>query len=170
MKALVDDLLIYSRLSGDALPLAPVDLRAPLSEALARLGSRLDETGARVTADELPCVLGDGPQLAQLFQNLVSNAVKFTRPGVAPEIHVSATLEGEHWHVRVSDNGIGIEAPYLERIFVLFQRLHTRDRYEGTGLGLSICQKITERHGGKIWVESTPGVGSTFHFTLSPTP
>ncbi|WP_158679954.1 PAS domain-containing protein [Deinococcus sp. NW-56] len=170
MKALVDDLLTYSRLSGDARPLQPVNLQAPLTEALARLSSRLEETGARVTAGELGTVLGDGPQLAQVFQNLLSNAMKFTRPGVPPEVRVSAERVGGEWHVRVADNGIGIEKPYLERIFVLFQRLHTRDRYEGTGLGLGICQKIVERHGGRIWVESTPGVGSTFHFTLPAAP
>ncbi|WP_221090916.1 PAS domain-containing protein [Deinococcus aquaedulcis] len=166
MKALVDDLLTYSRLSGDAVPLQPVDLRTPLTEALNRLSRRLEETGARVTVGELPAVLGDGPQLAQLFQNLLANALKFSRPGVTPEIRLDAAQEGQIWHLRVSDNGIGIEEAYLERIFVLFQRLHGRDQYEGTGLGLGICQKIVERHGGRIWAESTPGVGSTFHFTL----
>ncbi|PTA67191.1 PAS domain-containing protein [Deinococcus arcticus] len=170
MRALVDDLLTYSRLSGDAAPLQPVDLRTPLTEALARLSRRLEETGARVTVGELPEVLGDGPQLAQLLQNLLSNALKFTRPGVTPEIHLDAAREGQAWHLRVADNGIGIEAAYLQRIFVLFQRLHARDQYEGTGLGLGICQKIVERHGGALWAESTPGVGSTFHFTLPLAP
>lgn len=166
MKTLVDDLLTFSRLSGDQVPLRPLDLEVPFADALSRLHIRVSATGARVTHDPLPTVLGDGPQLAQLFQNLLGNALKFTRPDVRPEVHVGVGREGEVWHIRVTDNGIGIEPEYLERIFVMFQRLHSREQYEGTGLGLSICQKTVEGHGGRLWVESVPGQGSTFHFTL----
>ncbi|AFZ69590.1 PAS domain S-box protein [Deinococcus peraridilitoris] len=166
MKALVDDLLTYSRISGDRVPLRSVDVRAPLSEALARLERRLTETQAHVTWGELGVVLGDGPQLAQLFQNLLGNAVKFSRAGVTPEVRVNAVRDGEWWQFSVSDNGIGIDEQYLDQIFELFRRLHTREKFEGTGLGLGICQKIVERHGGRLWATSKVGVGSTFHFTL----
>ncbi|WP_189012308.1 PAS domain-containing protein, partial [Deinococcus malanensis] len=166
MKAIVDDVLTYSRLNGDQVPLQAVDVRAPLSEALARLERRLTETQAQVTWGDLPVVLGDGPQLAQLFQNLIGNAVKFSRPGVTAEVHVSAARVGEWWQFTVSDNGIGIDTEYLDRIFELFQRLHTREKFEGTGLGLSICQKVVERAGGRLWATSTVGEGSCFYFTL----
>ncbi|MFD1730996.1 ATP-binding protein [Deinococcus malanensis] len=114
----------------------------------------------------LPAITGDAPQLAQLFQNLISNALKFQRPGVPPEVRVTAISEGEWWRFRIHDNGIGIEPQYSDRIFVMFQRLHGREVYEGTGLGLAICRKIVEAHGGSIGVESIPGKGSTFWFTL----
>ncbi|PYE53171.1 PAS domain S-box protein [Deinococcus yavapaiensis] len=166
MKTLVDDLLAFSRLKGDAAPLKPVDLNLPLSEALARLERRLAETEAHVTCDTLPTVLGDGPGLSQVFQNLIGNAVKFVRPGVTPEVHVGVAQESTSWHVTVADNGVGIEEAYLERIFELFQRLHPKHEFEGTGLGLGICRMVVERHGGRIWAESTIGVGSVFHFTL----
>lgn len=170
MKTLVDDLLAFSRLKGDVAPLRRLDLNLPLSEALARLERRLAETGARVTFDAMPTVLGDGPGLTQVFQNLVGNAVKFVRPGAPPEVHVGVAREGACWHVTVADNGIGIEATYLERIFELFQRLHPKHEFEGTGLGLGICRMVVERHGGRIWAESTPGEGSVFHFTLPALP
>ncbi|PYE53831.1 PAS domain S-box protein [Deinococcus yavapaiensis] len=166
MKALVDDLLTFSRVHGDAAPLKAVDLHQPLTEARARLARRLADTRAQLLVGELPMVLGDGPQLAQLFQNLVSNAVKFQALGTTPIVRITAEREGNAWHVRVADNGIGIEQAYLERVFELFKRLHSHDKFEGTGLGLGICQKIVERHGGRIWAESTVGQGSTFHFTL----
>ena len=169
MKTLVEDVLTFSRLSGSRPVSQPVQAGVPLQEALARLDQRLTETRAQITADELPAVRGDGPQLAQLFQNLIGNALKFMSPGTVPHIRIAATREGDLWHFTVADNGIGIEPEYLQYVFELFKRLHTRDRYEGTGLGLSICQKIVEQHGGQIWVESQLGQGSTFHFTLQAT-
>jgi two-component system, chemotaxis family, sensor kinase Cph1 len=114
----------------------------------------------------LPTLLADASQLAQLFQNLIGNAIKF-RAERRPEIRISARRETEGWRFGVSDNGIGIEPQYFDRIFRVFQRLHTRGRYPGTGIGLAICKKIVERHGGRIWIESQPGQGSTFYFTLS---
>lgn len=166
MKALVDDLLTYSRLTHVRPSIGPLESVEPFEEALGRLSGRLGETGATITHGALPSVLGDGPQLAQVFQNLIGNAVKFARPGVTPRVHVEAHRDGECWQFAITDNGIGMEAEYLERIFGMFQRLHVRDQYEGTGLGLSVCQKIVEAHGGQIWASSEPGVGSTFTFTL----
>ncbi|MFC5849681.1 PAS domain-containing protein [Deinococcus petrolearius] len=166
MKALVDDLLTFSRLGGEQSALRPLDLTVPFTEALARVQARVTETGAAVSAGPLPRVLGDGPQLAQLFQNLLGNALKFSAPGAAPQVQVGAVRHGNQWQITVADQGIGIEPAYQERIFEMFQRLHTRDQYEGTGLGLAICRKIVERHGGRLWVESTPGEGSRFHLLL----
>ncbi|TDE86926.1 ATP-binding protein [Deinococcus sp. S9] len=167
MKTLVDDLLVFSRLNAAHPPFQLLDLNVPVHEALARLDMTLQETGARVTVGDLPTVYGDPSRLAQLFQNLIANAVKFRHEGVPPEVTIGAARAGNLWHFTVSDNGIGIEQAYFTRIFEMFQRLHSRDRYEGSGLGLAICQKIVAQHGGQMWVESTPGAGSTFHFTLS---
>ncbi|WP_189090051.1 GAF domain-containing protein [Deinococcus ruber] len=166
MKALVDDLLTFSRLSAERTQKRSMSLAEPVQEAIERLSAAILESGAIIQADALPVVLGDGPQLAQLFQNLIGNAIKFRRRGVAPRIEVRAVRTDEHWHVSVHDNGIGMKPEYFERIFVMFQRLHHRSEYQGTGLGLSICQKIVEQHGGRVWVESVEGEGSTFHFTL----
>ncbi|WP_158680013.1 PAS domain S-box protein [Deinococcus sp. NW-56] len=167
MKALVDDLLAYASLNVTPPAQAPVPLAEALGTALAGLDAALRAADARVeVGGTLPVVLGDRRQLAQVLQNLIGNGLKFRRPGVPPVIGISAAPEGREWHVRVTDNGIGMEEAYLERIFLMFQRLHTRDRYEGTGLGLSICQRIIEAHGGRVWAESVPGRGSTFHFTL----
>ena len=123
------------------------------------------ETGARITRDPLPTLRVDAGQMAQLFQNLIGNALKF-RGERPPEVHVSAEQKPGHWVIAVRDNGIGIEPQYFERIFLIFQRLHTRKHYPGTGIGLAICKKIVERHGGAIWVESQPGQGSTFYFSI----
>jgi light-regulated signal transduction histidine kinase (bacteriophytochrome) len=116
--------------------------------------------------DSLPTVMADEGQLAQVFQNLITNAIKFRREGVPPQVHVSAEREGDEWVFSVADNGIGIAPEQVDRIFQVFQRLHTKDEYEGTGIGLALCRRIVERHGGRIWVESEPGEGSTFTFTL----
>ena len=126
----------------------------------------IEESTARVSADDLPSVVADGPQMVQLFQNLVGNAIKF-RGDRQPEISVRAVREERQWLFRVCDNGIGIESQYFERIFLIFQRLHSRTEYGGTGIGLAVCKKIVERHGGAIGVESTPGAGSTFYFTIT---
>nr|WP_246580547.1 PAS domain S-box protein [Deinococcus aestuarii] len=166
MKTLVDDLLAYASLGAGSPAPRPVPLAGAVGDALEALGAAVRGAGARVEADELPTVSGDARQLAQVFQNLIGNALKFRRPDVPPLVRVLAEREGGHWHVRVADNGIGMEQAYLKRIFGMFQRLHTRDRYEGTGLGLAICQKIVEGHGGRIWAESTPGAGTTFHLLL----
>ena len=119
-----------------------------------------------ITKDELPTVLGDQTQLIQLLQNLIGNAIKFRRPTASPLVHVSAKREGVEWVFSVSDNGIGIEPQYYEGIFLIFQRLHTREKYPGTGIGLALCKQIVERHHGRIWVESVPGEGTAFFFTI----
>ncbi|PTA68393.1 ATP-binding protein [Deinococcus arcticus] len=165
MKLLVNDLLVFSRLNAERLPLEPVEAGDALREALGRLDAALRESGARVQAAPLPRVLGSVPRLAQLFQNLIGNAVKF-RAEAAPLVRVSAQRDGPLWRLTVRDNGIGIEPAYQSKVFEMFQRLHGRDRYEGTGLGLAICEKIVSQHGGQLWVDSAPGEGSAFHFTL----
>ena len=119
--------------------------------------------------DPLPTLPGDKTQIGQLLRNLLDNAVKFHRPGVAPRVDIGAVREGDAWVFRVSDNGLGIEPQYFDRIFVIFQRLHLQDEYPGTGIGLAVCRRVVERHGGRMWVESEPGVGSTFCFTLPAT-
>jgi PAS domain S-box-containing protein len=164
MQALIADLLAFSRV-GNRGGFEPTELDRVLGRALANLQAAVEETGASVSADPLPTVVGDPVQLGQLLQNLVGNAVKF-RGESPPRVHVSAERVGGEWRLGVHDNGIGIEPEYAERIFVIFQRLHGRDEYPGTGIGLAICKKIVERHGGRIWVESRPGRGSTFYFTL----
>ncbi|WP_245528336.1 GAF domain-containing sensor histidine kinase [Deinococcus maricopensis] len=170
MKVLIDDLLVFSRLNAVQDPLEPLDVTVPVREALDRLHDAVERTGARVTVEALPAVMGAPSELVQLFQNLIGNALKFRREGVTPEVHVRAEPDGAAWHFRVVDNGIGFGQEYAERVFQIFQRLHVREQYEGTGMGLAICRKIVERHGGRIWAESQPGVGSTFHFTLQGVP
>jgi signal transduction histidine kinase len=165
MQALINDLLAYSRVGRGAADMVPTDLEAVLARARRRLESAIAENDAEVTSDRLPSVRADAAQIEQLFQNLLANALKFRRPE-RPRVHVSADrLDGE-WRVAVRDNGIGIAPEFGERIFQLFQRLHGREEYEGTGIGLAVARKIVERHGGEIWVESAPGEGATFYFTL----
>jgi PAS domain S-box-containing protein len=171
MQALINDLLAYSRVGTRGRPFEPTDCEAILDQALANLQVAIEESGAVVTHDPLPTVMADGTQLVQLFQNLIGNAVKF-RGEQPPRIHISAqktsevSKTSEVWAFSVRDNGIGIDPEYHERIFMIFQRLHSREEYEGTGIGLAVCRKIVERHGGRIWVESQPGKGSTFYFTI----
>lgn len=165
MQRLINDLLAYSRVGTRGREFAPVDSEAVFDRVVADLGAAIRESGASVTRDKLPTVLADASQLGQVFQNLVGNAIKF-RGQDPPRVHVSARREGEEWVFSVRDNGIGIEPQYHERIFVIFQRLHTQAEYPGTGMGLAICKKIVERHGGRIWVDSQPGQGSTFYFTI----
>ncbi len=165
MQALIRDLLALARVGTRAHPFEPTDVEAALQTALANLAVALRESGAVVTHDALPTVMAEPSQLIQLLQNLIGNAVKF-HGALTPEIHVGAEhLPGE-WRFSVRDNGIGIEPQHFQRIFAVFQRLHTRREYPGTGIGLAVCKKIVERHGGRIWVESQPGQGSTFYFTL----
>jgi len=165
MQTLINDLLSYSRLETRGKPPEPTDSHDALGQALANLGTAIRESGALVTNDDLPKVLADEGQLVQLFQNLIGNAVKF-RGKEPPRVHVSAVSKGNEWLFSVRDNGIGIAKDYHERIFSIFQRLHSREEYPGTGIGLALCKRIVERQGGTIRVESEPGSGSTFFFTL----
>ena len=165
MQVLIEDLLAYSRGGARGRELIATDAGALLRRALGNLAATIDETAAEITHGELPAVRADGTQLAQLFQNLIGNALKF-RGAEPPRIHVEACRRGDDWLFSVRDNGIGIDPEFRERIFLIFQRLHTRQQYPGTGIGLAICKKIVERHGGQIWVESKPGQGAAFHFTI----
>src|SRR5262245_24205404 len=165
MQDLINDLLTYSRVGTHALQVEMVDTQQLVSEVVGDLAASIADAGATVGFERLPAVRGDSVQLRQLFQNLIANAVKF-RGQRTPEVRVTAARRDGAWVFGVHDNGIGIEPQYLERIFALFQRLHTRAEYPGTGIGLSICRKIVERHNGQMWVESKPGHGTTFWFTL----
>lgn len=167
MQSLIDDLLSYSRVGRLEDPKQPVPVEQALEIAVKNLAVVIQETGAEVTHAPLPVVQGISTQLALLFQNLIGNAVKFRGKDRTPRIHISAKASGDEWQFSVADNGIGIAEQYFDRIFVIFQRLHTRREYPGTGLGLALCKRIVEHHGGKIWVESTPGEGTTFFFTLA---
>jgi len=169
MQRLINDLLGYSRTgrSGGN----PENFRATdaLKTALANLQGAISESSAKIEFGDLPMIRADRTQIAQLFQNLLGNAIKFRRDGVSPLIRVGAAAEGSFWRFTVEDNGIGIEKDYLDRVFLIFQRLHERNKYPGTGIGLAIAKKVIEHHGGRIWIESTPGQGSKFNFTLPAT-
>jgi light-regulated signal transduction histidine kinase (bacteriophytochrome) len=166
MKQLIEDLLAYSRVGTRGKELRPVPVQGALDRALVNLRATIESADAQITHDALPEVNADDTQLTQLLQNLIGNAIKFRKAGEPVRIHVGVQDAGDSWRFSVSDNGIGIEGQYFERIFMVFQRLHTRDEYPGTGIGLAICKKVVDRHHGRIWVESAPGKGSTFHFTL----
>ena len=165
MEALLRDLLIYTQAQIDK-PAQPTDATGPLRTALENLAGAISESGAKVTFDSLPSVPVHSTHLQQIFQNLIGNAIKYRRSGIAPCVHIAAQRQTGEWRFSVSDNGIGIESEYKQRIFGLFKRLHTGTEYSGTGIGLSLCQRIVGRYGGRIWVESEPGNGSTFFFTL----
>lgn len=201
MEQLIQDLLNYSRVGTKAIEFEPTDCRWIFQQALTNLQAEIEASDAVITSEELPIVIGNASQLTQLFQNLISNAIKFRRPEVPPQITISVECRageisndrlGEpslpdlpassptsqrnlvwnsrgssEWLFGVSDNGIGIEPKYFERIFQVFQRLHTSEEYSGTGIGLAICKKIVERHGGHIWVQSSSDLGTTFYFTLT---
>ena len=166
MQTLIDDLLEYSRVGRSHKPFQIINCNHAFQQAIANLQGAIRDTQAVVTYSELPAVMGDISQLVQLFQNLVGNALKYRRDA-PPTVYITAYKQENNWLFSVSDNGIGIALQHQERIFQIFQRLHTQREYSGTGIGLAICQKIVERHGGCIWVESEPGQGSTFHFTLA---
>ncbi len=181
MHSMIKALLAYARIGTQGKPFKPTDCEALLASVLRSVQFKIEDVGAVVTHDPLPTVIADGMQLERVFQNLVSNALKFqprADEGLdPPRIHISAerTCEAggsssvqrqDRWLFKVQDNGIGIDPEYFPHLFQVFRRLHTRDEYEGTGIGLANCRKIVERHGGRIWVESEPGVGSTFYFTL----
>ena len=165
MKQLIEDLLAYSRVGTKGREFRPVSCEEALRRALFNLRTAAEEAGAVVTNDPLPTLSADEAQLVQLLQNLVGNALKF-RSASVPRIHLKATELDHEWQFEVRDNGIGIEPQYFERIFMVFQRLHNKGEYPGTGIGLAICKKVVERHGGRIWVESRLGAGSSFYFTL----
>jgi PAS domain S-box-containing protein len=166
MHLLINDLLTYSRVSTRAKPFESTDCSVLLNQVLTNLKVAIEESEATITFDELPTTKADATQLTQVFQNLLSNAIKFHKQDTPPHIHVSAERQKDAWRFSVRDNGIGIAPEHTERIFLIFQRLHTREEYPGTGIGLAVCKKIVERHGGRIWLESEPGSGSTFHFTV----
>jgi signal transduction histidine kinase len=166
MQKLIQGLLEYSRITRKGAELRTVDVNQIVSQALANLSAAVKESRATITKDDLPTVLGDELQLVQLFQNLLANAIKYRKPDTPPLVLISSGRKNREWVFSVRDNGIGIESEHFDRIFLIFQRLHTREEYAGTGIGLSLCKRIVERHQGRIWVESKPGEGSTFFFTL----
>lgn len=165
MQRLIQDLLTYSRVGTRGKSFEPTDCNEVLGAAVVNLQLAIQEAHAVVTHEELPTVMADASQLVQLFQNLVGNAIKF-RGAEPPRVHVSAARQGTRWIFSMQDNGIGIDPSFAERIFVIFQRLHSRGEYPGTGIGLALCKKIVERHGGKIRVESELGKGANFLFTI----
>jgi two-component system sensor kinase FixL len=165
MQTLINDLLTYSRVTSQGGAFAPADCNHILQMVIDNLRASIEASGAEVTAGPLPTVVGDATQLGQVFQNLIVNAIKF-RDDPPPRVRVSAAERPGEWVFSVTDNGIGIAPDYFERIFIIFQRLHTIEEYGGTGIGLAVCKKIVERHGGRIWVESKVGEGSTFYFSV----
>jgi signal transduction histidine kinase len=167
MEALIHDLLAFSRTiqPADEVEVGSADLSAALAEATSVLKDRIESSGAVIEHPNLPSVRGDTAQIAQVFQNLLSNAIKYQADGSRPVVKIAAKQDGKCWTIAVQDNGIGFDAKYSDRIFGLFKRLH-KDEYPGTGLGLAICRRIVERHGGRIWAESTPGEGSVFYMSL----
>ena len=166
MKALIKDLLDFSRTGTDATHREAVAAGSLVENALSNLKTAIHESGAQITADALPTVVVDPVLFTQVFQNLIANAIKFQK-GTAPKVHISVQAQAREWIFSVQDNGIGIEPQHRDRIFRIFERLHAVDQYSGSGIGLAITRKIVERHGGRIWVESQPGTGSTFHFSTS---
>ena len=166
MRAMIDGLLQYSRIDTHGDPLEPVDLNDILASVRDDLQVKIDESNAAITADSLPRVVGDRDQLRQLFQNLLDNAMEYSGDD-PPRVHVTATQSGDWWQLSVADEGVGIDPDDKDRIFDVFQRLHTHEEHAGTGIGLALCERIVERPGGEIWVESAQGDGTTFSFTLS---
>lgn len=166
MKKLISDLLEYSRLGSTKEDIAVVDLNIVIYDVIALFNDRLTQNDARVDCGYLPVVKGKKVQLMQLFQNLFSNAIKY-RSEEPLQIKVSCVEKSDCWEITVADNGIGIDSKFYEKIFVIFQRLHSNSEYSGTGIGLAVCKKIAERHGGKMWVESEPGKGSRFSFSIA---
>ncbi|MEL6137111.1 MAG: ATP-binding protein [Cyanobacteria bacterium J06628_6] len=166
MQTLIDDVLLYSKVDIQGVHCTLTEVQPALDQAIRNLQSRVRETDATITYDAMPTLVADEVQLMQLFQNLLGNAIKFRQKGVPPHIHIGVERQEDHWLFAVRDNGIGLDPQFGERIFVIFQRLHTRDEYPGSGMGLAICKKIVDCHRGQIWVESEVGQGSTFYFTL----
>jgi light-regulated signal transduction histidine kinase (bacteriophytochrome) len=167
MQSLIEGLLKYSRIAHAEF--GWVDTSVTFADAIANLATAISESGAEVTGRELPTIWGDATQMLQLFQNLISNGIKYRKPDVPPRVNVSAERIKREWVFAMKDNGIGIDSHDFDRVFKIFQRLHTREEYPGTGIGLASCKKIVEQHGGRIWIESMPGEGSTFYFSLPAT-
>jgi PAS domain S-box-containing protein len=165
MQSMINDLLQYSRIGTRGKPFIVTDFESILNQALINLKVTIEENNAIITHDPLPTLMADPSQMTQVFQNLLSNAIKF-RSKEMPRVHVSAQKKEKKWIFSLRDNGIGIAPEFFEKLFILFQRLHSKSEYPGTGIGLAVCKKIVERHGGKIWVESETGKGSTFYFTI----
>ena len=170
MRGMIEDLLTYARIGNAVTETKPFDGEAVLAAALDNLRELIKERGAEITSDPMPALCGNPVQVSRLWQNLLANAIKYQAEGAVPRIHVGVREGNDAWHLSVHDNGIGIEPRFIEQIFQPFRRLHVWDSIQGTGLGLSICRRIVENHGGKIWAESVPGKGTTFHFTLSRPP
>jgi signal transduction histidine kinase len=166
MQQLIRDLLVYSRVTTRGSPFVPVDLCEALGKAVANLQTAINESAAMVTNGDLPTLNADHAQMVQVFQNLIGNAIKFRKKDEPPRVHVSAERADGEWIISVKDNGIGIDPQYFDRVFVIFQQLHRKQEYPGTGIGLALCERIAKRHEGRIWVESSPGDGATFHFTI----
>lgn len=166
MQTLIDDVLVYSKVDLKGIEWELTEVETSLNQALGNLRGRMTETGAELTSDPMPAIVADGTQLMQLFQNLIGNAIKFRKKTEPPRIHIGVQRQEDAWLFSVRDNGIGIDPQFADRIFVIFQRLHTRDEYPGSGMGLAICKKIVECHRGKIWVESELDKGATFYFTI----
>ena len=165
MQGLINDLLAYSRVGSRGKDFDPIDCETVIDRVVGNLEASIKGSGAVVTHDSMPTVMADSSQIVQLFQNLIGNAIKYRNEEI-PRVHISAKENGKNMIFSVNDNGLGIDPQYYERIFTIFQRLHGKKEYSGTGIGLAICKKIVERHGGEIWVESQPGKGSTFYFTI----
>jgi signal transduction histidine kinase len=166
MQNLIEDLLRFSRVATHGRPFAPVNLHTIAEEVLSDLEAQVEQSGAVIELGKLPTISADALQMRQLMQNLISNAIKFRRPGVAPEVAIAAEIDDDEARITVADNGIGFEPEYSRRIFRVFERLHGRSEYPGTGIGLALCRKIAERHGGSVMADSEPGVGSVFTVTL----
>lgn len=166
MRKLIDDLLTYSRVTSNSHPFEQTDLNHVLHEVLSDLEVAIEQFTGKIEIAPLPTVLADASQMRQLFQNVIANALKFHRKDIKPIVKISATISSDHCVISISDNGIGFEEKYADKIFTIFQRLHGRHEYEGTGVGLAICRRITERHGGSIAVQSKPGEGTTFLITF----
>lgn len=165
MQELIDDLLLYSRVDTKGQEFTDTDCSKVVELAVANLKVAIQESAAQINCNTLPTIKGDSSQLLQLFQNLISNAIKF-RSKQPPVIQISAEDTGSSWTITVSDNGLGFDMKYLDRIFIIFQRLHTKEMYPGSGIGLAVCKKIVERHGGRLWADSEPGKGASFHFSM----
>lgn len=166
MQTLIDDVLAYSKVDIQGIEWELTNVGTSLEQALGNLRGRIADTATEITFDAMPTIVADGTQLMQLFQNLIGNAIKFRKPDELPRVHIGVERQEENWLFSVQDNGIGLDPQFADRIFVIFQRLHTRDEYPGSGMGLAICKKIVECHRGQIWVESTPEQGATFYFTI----
>ena len=164
MQILIQDLLSFSRVNTHGNEFSRINLSIPASQAIQNLSLRIEETGAVIDTQALPSLPVDGTQITQLFQNLLANALKFSDH--QPQIRIRAAEKKSHWVLSVEDNGIGIDPEFQKKVFIIFQRLHTRSQYPGTGLGLAVCKRIIQRHGGRIWVASEPGKGSVFSFSL----